>query len=179
MRCELKQITRIMNENNLITTFTRGRSKLLRMARQMLDNREDADDVLQEAFSRLWPRAKQLRTLVEAEKVATVTVRNLSIDQLRRQSDHATEDLTEIQNDPALSSEPDQEQERREQYHLVKQIIEQRLSPQQRKILKMHDIEGLGYDEIAKLEQMQESAVRMQLSRARKTVRDCYNKLNK
>lgn len=168
-----------MNENNLITTFTRGRSKLLRMARQMLDNREDADDVLQEAFSRLWPRAKQLRTLDEAEKVATVTVRNLSIDQLRRQSEHATQDLTEMQNDPSLSSEPDREQERREQYHLVKQIIELRLSPQQRKILQMHDIEGLEYDEIAKREQMQEAAVRMQLSRARKTVRDCYNKLNK
>ena len=167
-----------MSENNLINTFTRGRSKLFRMARLLLVNREDADDALQEAFSRLWPRADQLRSQDEAEKVAMATVRNLSIDQLRRQSDHLTEDLTEVENDPNLSSEPDRELERREQFRLVKQIIELRLTPQQRRILQMHDMAGLGYDEIARREQMLEPAVRMQLSRARKTIRECYNKLN-
>lgn len=167
-----------MSENNLINTFTRGRSKLFRMARLLLGTREDADDALQEAFSRLWPRAEQLRTLDEAERVAMATVRNLSIDQLRRQSEHATEDLTEVENDPNLSSEPEGELERREQFRLVKQIIDLRLTPQQRRILQMHDMEGLGYDEIAQREQMLEPAVRMQLSRARKTIRECYNKLN-
>lgn len=167
-----------MSETNLITTFTRGRSRLLRTARLLLGNQEDADDVLQEAFCRLWPRAETLQTLDAAEKMAVVTVKNLSIDQLRRHSDHTIEDLTDVQNDPSMSSEPDWEQERQEQYLLVKQIIDQRLSPQQRKILQMHDIEGLGYDEIASREHMQESAVRMQLSRARKMVRECYNRLN-
>lgn len=167
-----------MRENNLITTFTQGRGKLLGMARLLLGNREDADDALQEAFSRLWPRAEQLRTLAEAEKVAMTTVRNLSIDQLRRQSGHITEELSDVQNDPMLSIETDQEQDRHEQYRLVKQIIVQRLTPLQQKILEMHDIEGLGYDEIARREEMQETAVRMQLSRARKTIREYYTRLN-
>lgn len=166
-----------MSENNLINTFTQGRSKLLRLARLLLGNREDADDALQEAFSRLWPRAEKLRTLDEAEKVATATVRNISIDQLRRQSDYVTEELTEAVNDPSLATEPDREQDRREQFRLVKQIVELRLTPLQRRILQMHDIEGLEYGEIARREQMQEPAVRMQLSRARKTIRECYNKL--
>lgn len=177
-RCETNKSHTQMRENNLITTFTQGRSKLLGMARLLLGNREDADDALQEAFSRLWPRAEQLRTLAEAEKVAMVTVRNLSIDQLRRQSEHIAEELSEVQNDPSLSIETEQEQDRKEQYRLVRQLIEQRLTPLQREILEMHDIEGLGYDEIARQKEMQEAAVRMQLSRARKTIRECYTRLN-
>ena len=38
-------------------------------------------------------------------------------------------------------------------------------------------IKGLSYEEIAKLLDMQPPAVRMQLSRARKTIRECYKQL--
>lgn len=163
-----------MNENNLINTFTRGRSRLLQMARRLLESQDDAEDALQEAFSRLWPRAETLRSEAEAEKLATVTVRNLSIDQLRRQSDHPNADLRELPNDAALTTDTEAEQERREQYEIVQQLIAQRLTPLQQRILRLHDMEDQSYDEIAKQEGMQEAAVRMQLSRARKMIRECY-----
>lgn len=163
-----------MNENNLINTFTRGRSRLLQMARRLLESQDDAEDALQEAFSRLWPRAETLRTEAEAEKLATVTVRNLSIDQLRRQSDHPNADIGELPNDTALTTDTEAEQERREQYEIVQQLITQRLTPLQQRILRLHDMEDQSYDEIAKQEGMQEAAVRMQLSRARKMIRECY-----
>lgn len=163
-----------MNEKNLINTFTRGRSRLLQMARRLLESQDDAEDALQEAFSRLWPRAETLRSEAEAEKLATVTVRNISIDQLRRQSDHPSADIGDLHNDSSLTTDTEAEQERREQYEIVQQLITQRLTPLQQRILRLHDMEDQSYDEIAKQEGMQEAAVRMQLSRARKMIRECY-----
>lgn len=168
-----------MNENNLINTFTRGRSRLLQMARRLLESQDDAEDALQEAFSRLWPRAETLRSEAEAEKLATVTVRNISIDQLRRQSDHPNADIGDLPNDPSLTTDTEAERERREQYEIVQQLIAQRLTPLQQRILRMHDMEEQSYAEIAKQEGMLEAAIRMQLSRARKTIRECYRAYDK
>ena len=168
-----------MNENNLINTFTRGRSRLLQMARRLLESQDDAEDALQEAFSRLWPRAETLRSEVEAEKLATVTVRNISIDQLRRQSDHPSADIGDLPNDSSLTTDIEAEQERREQYEIVQQLITQRLTPLQQRILRMHDMEEQSYAEIAQQEGMLEAAIRMQLSRARKTIRECYRAYDK
>lgn len=168
-----------MNENNLINTFTRGRSRLLQMARRLLESQDDAEDALQEAFSRLWPRAETLRSEAEAEKLATVTVRNISIDQLRRQNDHPSADIGDLPNDSSLTSDTEAEQERREQYEIVQQLIAQRLTPLQQRILRMHDMEEQSYAEIAEQEGMLEAAIRMQLSRARKTIRECYRAYDK
>ena len=168
-----------MNENNLINTFTRGRSRLLQMARRLLESQDDAEDALQEAFSRLWPRAETLRSEAEAEKLATVTVRNISIDQLRRQSDHPNDDIGDLPNDPSLTTDTEAEQERREQYEIVQQLVAQRLTPLQQRILRMHDMEDQSYAEIAQQEGMLEAAIRMQLSRARKTIRECYRAYDK
>ena len=168
-----------MNENNLINTFTRGRSRLLQMARRLLESQDDAEDALQEAFSRLWPRAETLRSEVEAEKLATVTVRNISIDQLRRQSDHPNADIGDLPNDSSLTTDTEAEQERREQYEIVQQLVAQRLTPLQQRILRMHDMEEQSFAEIAQQEGMLEAAIRMQLSRARKTIRECYRAYDK
>lgn len=168
-----------MSENNLITTFTKGRSRLLQMARRLLENRDDAEDALQEAFSRLWPRADALRSVAEAEKLASTTVRNISIDHLRRQASHPTEGLEGLSEDNSLIDDTEEQRERKEQYQIVRQLIDQQLTPLQQRILQLHDVEEKSYTEIALQEQMQEAAVRMQLSRARKTIRDAYNQLNK
>lgn len=166
-----------MSDNNLINTFTRGRSRLLQLARRLLDSPEDAEDALQEAFCRLWPRADSLRNQAEAEKLASTVVKNISIDQLRRQPEQLTVDVETLSEDTRFSTEAEQEQ--REQYEVVSRLIAQRLTPLQQRILRSHDMEGRSYEEIARREGMQEAAVRMQLSRARKTIRECYHELEK
>lgn len=56
----------------------------------------------------------------------------------------------------------------------VEEIINRQLSPMQRQILREKEYEGKSIEEIADGLQMQPTAVRMQLSRARKTIRECY-----
>ena len=64
--------------------------------------------------------------------------------------------------------------ERQELFQEVEELIDKQLSPIQRLILRKKEYEEESIEEIAKELDMQQAAVRMQLSRARKTIRECY-----
>lgn len=166
-----------MSEETLTSAFTNLRKGFLRLAQHYLTSQEDANDILQEAFCRLWPRAKQLRTLREAEAMTVTTVRNLCIDELRRRERTQNVELND-ERDALLTETASERMERQEQFRLVEAIIEHELTPLQRRILRLKEYEGHTVEEIADALQMQPAAVRMSLSRARKEIRSCYQKIN-
>ena len=65
-----------------------------------------------------------------------------------------------------------------ERFQTVKLLIEKRLTENQRKILELRDYQGLEIEDIANRLNMQPATIRMNLSRARKTIREQYKKLN-
>lgn len=164
-----------MSKETLTSTFTELRKNFLRLAMRFLPNKEDADDALQEAFFRLWRHADQIGSREEAEALTVVTVKNLCIDTLRKRNNIPTVELDE-NRDEAVCDQADESIEREERFRMLERIIELRLTPLQQQILRMKEYEGKKYDEIAEMLGMQEPAVRMQLSRARKEIRDCYLK---
>ena len=163
-----------MNEEFLVTTFTEMRKGFLRLASRFLPNEEDASDALQDAFCRLWPMRNQIHSSQEAEALAVTTIRNLCIDQIRKEKMDVVELDAERDSKP---SETIEERLAKEELFLeVEEIINRQLSPMQRQILREKEYEGKSIEEIADGLQMQPTAVRMQLSRARKTIRECYQK---
>ena len=163
-----------MNEEFLVTTFTEMRKGFLRLASRFLPNEEDASDALQDAFCRLWPKRNQIHSSQEAEALAVTTIRNLCIDQIRKEKMDVVELDAERDSKP---SETIEERLAKEELFLeVEEIINRQLSPMQRQILREKEYEGKSIEEIADVLQMQPTAVRMQLSRARKTIRECYQK---
>lgn len=163
-----------MNEEFLVTTFTEMRKGFLRLASRFLPNEEDASDALQDAFCRLWPKRNQIHSSQEAEALAVTTIRNLCIDQIRKEKMDVVELDAERDSKP---SETIEERLAKEELFLeVEEIINRQLSPIQRQILREKEYEGKSIEEIADGLQMQPTAVRMQLSRARKTIRECYQK---
>ena len=164
-----------MSKETLTSTFTELRKNFLRLAMRFLPNKEDADDALQEAFFRLWRHADQIGSREEAEALTVVTVKNLCIDTLRKRNNIPTVELDE-NRDESVCDQADESIEREERFRMLERIIELRLTPLQQQILRMKEYEGKKYDEIAEMLGMQEPAVRMQLSRARKEIRDCYLK---
>lgn len=172
---ELIRYISVMSEKNLIITFTEGRNRLLTLARRLLTDSSDVEDALQEAFCRLWQKADTLTSQADSDKVATTTLRNISLDKLRSRQRHPQTTTTEA----ASGIKDDEDVGVKERYEVVKSLIDQELTEQQQRILKWHDVEGDSYEEIARREQMTEEAVRKQLSRARKTIRDCYRKIDK
>ncbi|MBQ8277761.1 MAG: sigma-70 family RNA polymerase sigma factor [Bacteroidaceae bacterium] len=180
MKTDLRQSedTRRQSENDLspvLSAFRRTKSALRRMAGAMLGDEAEADDALQDAFCRLWPRREGIRTESEAAALFTTTVRRLSIDVLRRRKASPLvgleEERVEVPDDTA-----DATAEREECFRRVSALVEERLSPMQREILRRREYAGEDMDSIAEDLGMQPAAVRMQLSRARKTIRELYNR---
>ena len=168
-----EQIKR-MNEEFLVTTFTEMRKGFLRLASRFLPNEEDASDALQDAFCRLWPKRKQIHSSKEAEALAVTTIRNLCIDQIRKDKIDVVELDAERDSKPSETIEESITKE--ELYQEVEEIINRQLSQVQQLILREKEYEGKSIEEIANGLGMQQTAVRMQLSRARKIIRECYQK---
>ena len=163
-----------MANEKISIVFTKGRAQLMSLARRLLGSSYDAEDALQDAFCRLWPLAGRFETEDDARRVAAVTVRNVCIDQLRETEQHPSQEIDDATVDAQQMGDQEAADNAREQYAAVNAIIIRQLSPLQQRLLRRHDVEGCPYERLAIEERMTEAALRQQLSRARKTVRECY-----
>ena len=99
-----------------------------------------------------------------------MTVRTTSIDIARhngRRADVPINQATDVADDVTDS-------DRTLAYQQVRAIIDNNLSNNQRLIIDMREMQGLEFDEIAMRMNMTAVNVRVELSRARKRVREIY-----
>lgn len=157
----------------LLAAYRRLSGRLRHLVGRMTQSDEEAEDALQEAFCRLWKRHPDIKREDEAAALLTTTVKHLAVDALRLRGKTCTDRLDALPED-ALPEEADEQAERERLFVEVERLIDRHLSPTARDILHRHDYQGQDYATIASELHMQEAAVRMQLSRARKTIRQCY-----
>ena len=137
----------------------------------LMPHGDDAEDALQEAFCRLWQRRDTINSTQEAEALAATTLRNISIDRYRKRK------IETVPIDEQHDREEDDEGGSREELiEEIESIMSQELTALQKEIIERKEYNGETTEEIAKSIGMQEAAVRMQLSRARKKIRECYQK---
>ncbi len=137
-----------------------------------LKDRWKAEDALQEAFCKLWGRKYKVSSLKEAVGLLSRTVRNIEIDELRKAGRRKTVGL-----DKAGLEEDSGEAmalEREALFRKVEASLDRDITLLQKKVIQLHEYEGLSFEEIAKELGMQPAAVRMQASRARKVLRDKF-----
>ncbi len=145
------------------------KDKLYRLAASMLNDREDARDVVQEVLLRLWIKQDDVRKYRSVEAFAMVMARNLCLDRIKSKG-YGHSELT-YSNEPVSPETPERITELRDTADHVHRIIRQ-LPEQQRMIVQMRDVEEMAFEEIAEIMQMNVNAVRVNLSRARKQIRD-------
>ena len=151
----------VMYQDYLTDAFVRLRSRLKSISGRIA--REEAEDVLQDTFVRLWRRKYPLRSPREAEALLTRSVRNASLNERRkRRTESLPEEVPDERSGP---------QDREMAYAEMKRKIESELTDLQRYILEEKEYGGRSLEEIARELGMEAAAVRMQLSRARKTLR--------
>lgn len=155
----------------LTSTFQRLRLRLRGIAAGIAGD-TDADDALHDAFCGLWARHRDVESSVEAMKLSYTAVRNSAIDLRRRAVSHPVVYLDE--DGYAAESSEYVDRERTLTYQAVLELSRRVLSNRQFEIFTLHDIEGIGYEEIAMRLSMSQESVRMALSRARKTIRELY-----
>jgi len=150
------------------------REKLFHIARRMLEEEQDAEDAVQEAFLKLWYMRDSLDRFDSVTAFATTVTKNLCIDKLRIRDRQVSLDDELYRR--AGPDNPYLQLERRNTEEVLKAIIEG-LPALQQAIIKMKDIEEYELDEIAEITGTSIEAVRVNLSRARKRVREAYIKL--
>jgi RNA polymerase sigma-70 factor (ECF subfamily) len=159
-----------MQSERFKSTIIPLRQMLFLVALKWLQQEEEAEDVVQETLLRLWNIRKQLVTVSNPAAFAVQITKNICIDRLRRYKENTDA------NDFYLGSNdetPYSKTEKKDEAGLVKQIIE-RLPELQKIIIRMRDIEGYELQEIAEITGTQVSAVTVNLSRARKKVREQF-----
>ena len=103
----------------------------------------------------------------EVEALSIRVVRNACADMLRKKQSFVSLDETDEPAEPVSDSET-----REEALREVERLMDERLSPLQRRVMEMREYEGLAVADIARRLDMQETAVRMNLSRARQALRE-------
>lgn len=151
------------------------KDRLYRLAKTMLQNREDAEDALQEVYMKLWNNKEIIKDLKSPEAYAMKVMKNFCLDKLKsRKNKH----MVEIK-------EYEIEKENFTPFSMVsfdnlKDLMLKLFSTlpeQQRMIIHMRDIEHYSYDEIADVTGLKVNAIRVNLSRARKNVKGNYLKI--
>lgn len=163
-----------MTQHEFVSRVMPFKDKLFRLARRILSE-TDAEDIVQDVFYRLWSKKADLDRYKSLEAFAMVVTRNLCLDRIKLKS-YRNEGLAEW-NEPVDEKSPHKMTEIKNDVDMVK-IVMQTLPEQQRSILQMRDVEEMEYDEIGEVMQMNVNAVRVNLSRARKTVREQLKKMH-
>lgn len=164
-----------MELENFKTTVLPLREKLENFARSMLRNETDAEDVVQETFLRLWNVREQLGNHPNVGGFAMQTVKNICIDRLRAERHRIPLENVSIAENTLT---PYVYTEQQNSADLIRRIIET-LPETQKRVMMMRDVDGYELEEIATIMGAEASAVRVNLSRARKTVRDRFISMNK
>jgi RNA polymerase sigma-70 factor, ECF subfamily len=145
-------------------SFDPLRPKLMRVAYRMLGSVADAEDILQEAFIR-WMGADRSEVR-EPEAFLRRTVTRLCLDQLKSARRQRQTYVGLWLPDPVLEEEQD------EDVTLPLMLALERLSPLERAAFLLHDVFGLGFEEVAATIQRDAGACRQLAARARTHVRE-------
>ena len=148
----------------LTGAFIRLRQKLKVISGRVIADSEGAEDVLQDSFVRLWRRQYPLQSEIEAEALLTRTVKNASLNEKRR--------IRGVPLATDIADESPDAEEKERAYDELRRKIDCELTSTQKYILEEKEYGGRTLEDIARELKMEPAAVRMQLSRARKKLRD-------
>lgn len=164
-----------MKQTDRITSaFTALREQMLSLAERITGNRDDAADAVQDAFVKLWQQRGRYESSSHARGAGMMTVRTTSIDMARQNRHNSDVSLDQV----AEPIEDVNDNDRSLAYLQVRHIIDNDLSDNQRLIIDLREMQSLEFDDIASRMNMTAANVRVELSRARRRVREIYQSRN-
>ena len=158
-----------MNQKEFLSKVTPVQDRLYRLAKRLLVSEDEAQDATQEILIKLWSQRKKIAKLRSIEAFAVTMTKNYCLDKLKAKSSSNLQlvhtNYEDHQYNTVRASEVN------DSVNWV-YILMNDLPEQQRMILHLRDVEQYTNSEIAKELDLNETAVRVALSRARKTIRE-------
>jgi RNA polymerase sigma factor (sigma-70 family) len=158
--------------NELVHQLSR---KLYGYAFRILRNQMEAEDAVQEVFIKLWKMKEKLIDYDSIGALAATMTRNHCIDQIRKHKNIAHEEPGTRIDHQTASPSPHEQMENLESNEIILKIIE-KLPEIYKVVIKLRDIDGFSYEEIVLQTGQNINTLRVTLSRARRLIRDEFNK---
>ena len=162
-----------MNQTEFLNKVLPFKDKVYRLAKRLLVSNDEAEDATQELYFKLWKNKAKIESYDNVEAYAMMMTKNYCLDQLKSKR---ASNLTLIHNnykDENISLQ--KEVEVNDSTSIIKKMIDE-LPEKQKIIIQLRDIENYEYHEIGKVLNMEPTAIRVALSRARKTLREKFVK---
>ena len=158
-----------MNQQVFLDTVMPFKDKVYRFAKRLLVSKDEAEDATQELYFKLWNNRHKLADYKNVEAFAMTMTKNYCLDRLK--SKQASNLSLVHSNYQDKHTGLQKKIELQDSVSKVHQLIAE-LPQQQRMVIQLRDIEQYDFEEIGDMLQMQLTAVRVALSRARKTIKE-------
>lgn len=151
---------------------------LFRLALRITLSREEAEDIVQDTLIKVWNRRDSWDTIESIEAFSLTICRNLALDRIRlheNQNESLDDDSVVIDTKGSLAatSNPYERTVQREKVEIVRTLIDG-LPEKQRSCMQLRDIEGKTYKEIAAVLNITEEQVKVNIFRARQTIKQQF-----
>ena len=157
-----------MKQKEFLNTILPCKNTLYRLAKRLLVSSDEAEDAVQEVFLKLWKGRDKINNYRSPEALAITVTKNYCLDRLKSKQ---ASNLKIVHSNYKNSENIERTIEGNEGVELVTKIMET-LPEKQKMIMQLRDIEQFEFVEISQMLEINETAIRVALSRARKVVRE-------
>ena len=154
------------------------KDKLFRLALRITLNREEAEDIVQDTLIKVWNSRDRWQQLDSIKAYSLTVARNLSLDRIKKMENQngSLEDEKTERSD--ASSNPSERMIQKDKLDIVKRMIDE-LPEKQRSCIQLRDIEGKAYKDIAQILGITEEQVKINIFRARQTIKQRFQQFDK
>ena len=141
---------------------------------RLLGDNDEAKDAVQDAFIRVWHHRGSYRTTIKFTTWIYTIVTNLCYDRLRERKRRGLVPIEAVLLAPSRGCAADEDPERSYSNKETAALVEEAsrfLSPRQKTVFILRDMEGLSVREVADVLRISESSVKTNLVYARKFLR--------
>lgn len=149
------------------------KNELFRLALRITLDRADAEDVVQETMIKVWSKRDSWDDIDNVEAFAMTICRNLAFDHAkRRENENERLDADNVR-EPVAPSNPFEQAVNQDRVQIVRRIVDS-LPEKQRSCIQLRDFEGKQYKEIASILTITEEQVKVNIFRARQTIKQKF-----
>ena len=151
--------------------------RLYRVGYHLTGNAQDAEDLLQDTYLKLWQKRDDLKEEAMTEAYLVTLMQNLFRDQRRLKRIDTSEDIDDHAEPPdeqSLSQMTEAKDEARQMEKLMDELPER-----EEQILRMHLVEEKSYEEIERDTGLSQGNLRIIMMRTKQKLKQQYLKLTK
>jgi RNA polymerase sigma-70 factor (ECF subfamily) len=163
------------NRSAMLALYDHFGASLLAIAMRITGSRSEAEDVIQDVFTRAWREAQSFdRTRGTSAAWMVTLTRNRAIDHVRARKRRVTHEDDQMREEPVVleaPASPERSVSEAQRAAAVRLALDT-LRPEQRQVLELAYFGGLSHSEIAEKLQQPLGTVKTRIAQAMKRLRD-------